>query len=170
MRLLRNGRPRLILCAVLLGLFFTIIPSSPATAAAEEPYLFRLGAGLQGVFPEFGYSAVLNLTKHSGVQGFFIYNDYAFIWGGKYLYRFLLRPTHSLYAYGLAGEFAFYKNNWDLIDTPGFIGGIVLEFTTSDFIGNLRYNLEIGYSTIGFPWGPPGPGLVYGGGIHFYLF
>ena len=155
---------------LLLVLFLMLLRPAPASAAEREPYLFRLGLGIHGVYPELGYSAVFNLTHHSALLGIFIYNDYAAIWGGKYLYRFLLRPTHSLYAYGLAGHFAFYDDAWDLVSSPGFVGGLGLEFTTSDFIANLKYSLEIGYSTVGFSGGPPGPGLVYGWGIHFYFF
>lgn len=144
---------------------------SPASAApTEEPYLLRLGGGLQFVFPEFGYSAILNLNKTSALQGMFIYNDYALIYGGKYIHRFLRRPTHNLYAYGVIGHFSFFTDSWELISTPGVIGGVGLEFTTSDFISNLKYNLEIGYSTVGSPWAPSGPSIVYGGGIHFYIF
>jgi len=144
--------------------------AAPAAAAEDEPYLFRFGLGVQSVFPEVGYSAVLNFTNHSSVQGLIIYTDYAAIWGGKYLYRFLHRPSHNLYLFGLAGHFTFYDENFDLVDTPGFIAGLGLEFSSGSFVANLKYNLEIGYSTAGFPLGPPGPDLVYGGGIHFYFF
>ncbi|HHT49063.1 MAG TPA: hypothetical protein GXZ98_07205 [Firmicutes bacterium] len=168
MTLFLKSWPRLALFLLILGLLS--IRPAPAVAAEPEPYLFRLGLGCQGVFPEVGFSAVLNLTDRSGLQGLFIYNDYAVIWGGKYLHRFLLRPTHNIYAYGLGGYFAFYDEHFALVSTPGFIGGLGLEFTSGSFIANLKYNLEIGYSTAGVPWGPPGPGLVYGGGIHFYFF
>ncbi|HBL35595.1 MAG TPA: hypothetical protein DDZ55_02175 [Firmicutes bacterium] len=167
---LRISRRSPAFYGVLLSLFFCLSCPAVATAADPDPYLFRLGAGVQGLYPELGYSAVLNLTQHSALQGLFIYNDYAVIWGGKYIYRFLIRPTHNLYAHGLAGHFAFYTESWDLVVSSGFVGGIGLEFTTSDFFTNLKYNLEIGYSTAGVPWGPPGPSLVYSGGIHFYLF
>jgi hypothetical protein len=167
---LRTDRRNLAFFLVLLGLFSLLSCSAAAAAAEPEPYLFRLGVGFQGLYPELGYSAVLNLTRHSALQGLLIYNDYAVIWGGKYIYRFLLRPTHSLYAHGQAGYFAFYTENWDLVSTPGFIGGIGLEFTSSDFFTNLRFNLEIGYSSAGAPWRPLGPSIVYSGGIHFYLF
>lgn len=155
---------------VLFGLFLVLMRPVPVAAADREPYLFRLGVGVQGVYPELGYSAVLNLSHRSALQGILIYNDYAAIWGGKYLYRFFRRPTHNLYAYGLAGHFAFYDNRWELVSAPGFIGGLGLEFSTGTFITNLKYNLEIGYSTVGFSGGPPGPGLVYGWGINFYIF
>ncbi len=170
MGVFRAGRRRPALLFLLFILFIGL--SSPTWAAAAEPefYLFRFGLGFQGIYPEVGYSAVFNLTKHSALQGLFIYNDYAAIWGGKYLYRFVLRSTHTIYAYGLVGHFAFYDENYDLVSTPGLSGGIGLEFTSGGFIANLKYNLEIGYSSAGFPWGPPGPGLVYGGGIHFYFF
>ncbi|HHW11855.1 MAG TPA: hypothetical protein GXX33_02440 [Firmicutes bacterium] len=155
---------------LLLGLILMLLRPAPAAATDREPYLFRLGLGIHGVYPEIGYSAVLNLTQHSALQGIFIYNDYAAIWGGKYLYRFHLQPTHNLYLFGLAGYFAFYDNAWELVSAPGFVGGLGLEFTTSDFVTNLKYNLEVGYSTVGYSGGPPGPGLVYGWGIHFYLY
>ena len=109
--------------ALLLGLFFLLMRPAPVAAADREPYLFRLGLGIQGVYPELGYSAVFNLTHHSALQGLFIYNDYAAIWGGKYLYRFLLRPTHNLYLYGLAGHF-FDDTGAGLF--PGFVGGFAL--------------------------------------------
>ncbi|NLW60341.1 MAG: hypothetical protein GX073_08395 [Firmicutes bacterium] len=156
--------------ALLLSLLFLLMWPLPVAAADREPYHFWLGVGIQGVYPELGCSAVLNLTPRSALQGLFVYNDYAAIWGGKYLYRFLRRPTHNLYLYGLAGQFAFYDNAWELVSSSGFVGGLGLEFSAGNFITNLKYNLEIGYSTIGYSGGPPGPGLVYGWGIHFYLF
>ncbi|NLM38296.1 MAG: hypothetical protein GX202_09265 [Firmicutes bacterium] len=155
---------------LLLGLFLMLWRPVPAAAADRDPYLFRFGLGIHGVYPELGYSAVLNLTRHSALQGTFVYNDYAVIWGGKYMYRYYHQPTHNLYLFGQAGYFAFYDNTWALVSSPGFIGGLGLEFTTSDFVTNLKYNLEVGYSTVGYSGGPPGPGLVYGWGIHFYLF
>ncbi|NLY91294.1 MAG: hypothetical protein GX081_06755 [Firmicutes bacterium] len=170
MALFRVGWRRSALLFIFLILLMGLFDPIPATAAEPESYLFRFGLGCQGVFPELGYSAVFNFTKHTSIQGLFIYNDYAAIWGGKYIYRFLLRPTHNLYTFGLVGQFAFYDENYILVDTPGFIAGLGLEFTSGSFIANLKYNLEIGYSTAGFPWGPSGPGLVYGGGIHFYFF
>ncbi|NLW56866.1 MAG: hypothetical protein GX050_09710 [Firmicutes bacterium] len=130
----------------------------------------RLGGGIQSVFPEFGYSAILNLNKTSALQGLFVYNDYALIYGGKYIHRFMHRATHNFYAYGLIGYFSFYTDSWDLISSPGVITGIGLEFTTSDFIANLKYNIEIGYSTVGSPWAPADTTIVYGCGIHFYIF
>lgn len=170
MAFFRVGRSRPALLLIFLLLLMILCPPAPAAAAEAEPYLFRFGLGFQGVFPEVGYSAVLNFTKHTAVQGLVIYTDYVAIWGGKGIYRFLLRPTHNLYAFGLVGHFAFYDENYDLVDTPGFIGGLGLEFASGSFVANLKYNLEIGYSTAGFPWGPPGPGWVYAGGIHFYFF
>ena len=111
--------------ALLLGLFFLLMRPAPVAAADREPYLFRLGLGIQGVYPELGYSAVLNLTHHSALQGLFIYNDYAAIWGGKYLYRFLLRPTHNLYLYGLADTSPFTTTPGAGL-FPGFVGGLTL--------------------------------------------
>ena len=155
----------LSLLALTLGLCF------PAAAApADEPYLLRLGGGIQSVHPEFGYSVILNLNRTSALQGIFIYNDYALIYGGKYIHRFLHRPTHNFYAYGPLGHFSFYTDYWDLISSPGFITGLGLEFTTSDFIANLKYNIEVGYSTVGSPWAPADTTIVYSRGIHFYIF
>ncbi len=163
---------RLCIFFFCLGLFsLSLSLCSPAAAAPDgEPYLLRLGGGIQSVFPEFGYSAILNLNRTSALQGIFVYNDYTLIYGGKYIHRFWRRPTHNFYAYGLLGHFSFFTYNWDFVSSPGLIAGVGLEFTTSDFIANLKYNIEIGYSTVGSPWAPADTTIVYGCGIHFYIF
>jgi len=161
---------RILSFCISLFLLSLCLCSPAAAAPAGEPYLLRLGGGIQSVFPEFGYSAILNLNRTSALQGIFIYNDYALVYGGKYIHRFLHRPTHNFYAYGLFGHFSFYTYNWDFVSSPGLIAGLGLEFTSGDFIANLKYNLEIGYSTVGSPWAPAGTTIVYGCGIHFYIF
>ncbi len=161
----RNSYLLILIC---LSLFLLLIPS-PVAAEEKEAYLLRLGGGLQSVFPEFGYSGIFNISKRSALQGIFIYTDSALIYGGKYIYRFIRRPSHNFYAYGMLGHFTFLAPE-ELVSTPGVISGIGLEFTTNDFIANLKYNLEIGYSSVGSPDLCSNPAVVYGCGIHFYLF
>ncbi|HBT15486.1 MAG TPA: hypothetical protein DEB05_00855 [Firmicutes bacterium] len=170
MRLALLGNRNLSLLICLFSLTFLLLFPTPVTAGEGDSYLLRLGGGLQCVYPEFGYSGIINLNKNSALQGMFVYTDYALVYGGKYIYRFMLRPTHNLYGYGMLGYFSFFTDSWELISSPGVISGLGLEFTTSDFITNLKYNLEVGFSTVGAPGGPPGPSIIYGGGIHFYIF
>jgi hypothetical protein len=158
----------LLIFICLFSLFLLLIPS-PVAAEEKEAYLLRLGGGLQSVFPEFGYSGIFNISKHSAIQGIFISTDSALIYGGKYIYRFMRRPTHNFYGYGMLGHFTFITPE-ELVSAPGTIYGIGLEFTTNDFIGNFKYHVEIGYSSVGSPWDSPEPGIIYGGGIHFYIF
>lgn len=164
----------------MLGLFLVMA----VTAANAQDVRRTFGVGLQSSFPSFGISAKYAVTEQSVVQAtiapFGTSSDGGSVsmnfYGLRYVHRFPDSDEKSIsidpYLFA-GGGLINYKTNftaYGLDKTSENMLGYSLGGGVEAILGGkFGVSAELGYGKMSFSGGVAATGILFGGGLHFYI-
>jgi hypothetical protein len=146
-----------------------------SSALAQEK---KFGLGWQATFPVFGISGKYNINEKIAGQAILGFFGDLKTYGGRVTYKFMEKPNHNLYAFGLLGAFSYtspvFQSNWTWKDETetvlGFGAGVGLEYFFKSFLPEVGWNVEIGFGSVKFEEVDYDfSAFLMGGGFHYYF-